>query len=305
MAETSVEGLPRDWSVTTDGDTWRLIRTWRRDRGLFAWLVHLVIVAVGTTLVADSWIAAVSAGSPPGWLTWLLTPLLAFWGLVLVLQLFNRTVVEVDPRRLTVKVRPIHLPIHIDREVDRDRVTALQVFVEPQLRKHAGLNAVCSDGTLTLLMRPVLTLDVTAAVQRALAARLGVPAPEPPPVAADPPALPTKRSENGPGWLLPALIVVPILYFVVWPIARDGFIYYNGVDATATILEVRQTNSSVNRRPVLAFKVEVHPPDGGPAFTAEADSPISLLTIPRLQVGATIRVKYLASAPSWISIEEE
>lgn len=64
-----------------------------------------------------------------------------------------------------------------------------------------------------------------------------------------------------------------------------------GRPAEATILHISDTGTTINKDPVVRFKLEVRPP-GEPPFEAEAERLVSRLQIPMIQPGATVQVKY-------------
>jgi len=65
----------------------------------------------------------------------------------------------------------------------------------------------------------------------------------------------------------------------------------NGRRATAQIVSISDTKTTINYDPVVHFVLDVHPADG-PAFQAETDQLVSRLRIPQLQPGASVAVMY-------------
>jgi len=65
----------------------------------------------------------------------------------------------------------------------------------------------------------------------------------------------------------------------------------DGVPASATVLKLSDTGTTINNDPVVRLLLEVQPP-GGPSFQAEAERLISRLQIPQIQPGAVLQVKY-------------
>lgn len=301
MPGHSSDDLPRSWHVEADDRRWRLVSTWRRRRSVAGRLVRHALFVAALLLLLRGWHGALAAGSLPSVWTLLATPVVAFWGFIAAAGLVNRTIVEVDRERVTATIRPIRFTMQPDRGVERARVVEVRVTVHAEQPLYAGVAVACADGTLVPLVAPTMGRDAAAALQHALAGQLAVAAPPAPP---DPVRASEPPARGGARWWLAALVAATVLYFIAWPIGRDAYIFYNGVDATATIVAVRDTGSRFNRLPILEFRVTVHPPDGGPAYEALAESPTSPLTIGKMQPGAQIRVKYLPGAPSWISIEE-
>lgn len=65
-----------------------------------------------------------------------------------------------------------------------------------------------------------------------------------------------------------------------------------GLDAEATILAITDTGSSVNDNPIIDFSLEVRPRNSAP-FAAVARKTVSLIDLPSVQPGKTVRVKYV------------
>jgi hypothetical protein len=65
----------------------------------------------------------------------------------------------------------------------------------------------------------------------------------------------------------------------------------SGRQATAKIISLEQTGTTINDNPVVRFVLEVDRPDGSP-FHAEAERLVPLVQIPRLQPGASVQVRY-------------
>ncbi len=64
-----------------------------------------------------------------------------------------------------------------------------------------------------------------------------------------------------------------------------------GLPAGAVILETRDTGTRINDSPIVRFTLEVHTPDGQ-VFQAETERLIPLLSLPQIQPGTTVPVKY-------------
>jgi hypothetical protein len=65
----------------------------------------------------------------------------------------------------------------------------------------------------------------------------------------------------------------------------------SGRPATAVILRISDSGTTVNDDPVVYLDLEVHP-DAGPAFGAMTKCLISRLDVPQFQPGRTIPVRY-------------
>jgi len=66
----------------------------------------------------------------------------------------------------------------------------------------------------------------------------------------------------------------------------------NGQLAEATIVNVRDTGTTINQNPVVHLELEVHPHDLTPNFQAETELMVSRLEIPQIQPGAVVNVRY-------------
>jgi hypothetical protein len=75
-----------------------------------------------------------------------------------------------------------------------------------------------------------------------------------------------------------------------------------GVAADATVLQIWDTGITVNNDPVVGFLLDVKP-DGRPAYQAKTKALISRLAVPRIQPGATLRVKYDPNDPAQVALD--
>ncbi len=64
-----------------------------------------------------------------------------------------------------------------------------------------------------------------------------------------------------------------------------------GTAAKAKVLKIRDTGGRLNSNPSIEFQLEVHPADGS-TFIATTRAIVSVVTLPRYQVGAEIDVRY-------------
>ena len=65
----------------------------------------------------------------------------------------------------------------------------------------------------------------------------------------------------------------------------------NGQPAQATVLNIRDTGTTINNNPVVRLVLEVQPPGGAP-FQAETERLIPRLQVPQVQPGAVVAVRY-------------
>ena len=65
-----------------------------------------------------------------------------------------------------------------------------------------------------------------------------------------------------------------------------------GQDAQATVLSIQETGTTVNDNPVIDFSLEVRPSTSAP-FKAVARKTVSLIELPSVQPGQTVRVRYI------------
>ena len=82
---------------------------------------------------------------------------------------------------------------------------------------------------------------------------------------------------------------------------RNKWVLIHGEPAEAKILKIWETGASVNDQPQVGMLLEVHAKDR-PVFHGEAKRVVSILNIPRLQVGATVEVKFDPQNPSRIAV---
>ena len=77
-----------------------------------------------------------------------------------------------------------------------------------------------------------------------------------------------------------------------------------GIPATATVTAASQTGAMINMEPVVELTLTVIPATGLPPYPATATQPISQLNLPRVQVGANLKVKVDSEDPSaiWLDV---
>ena len=107
----------------------------------------------------------------------------------------------------------------------------------------------------------------------------------------------TRRSGRALLWLVPIVVLSGLalpFYFLV-PLVRDVWqkdhLRAEGVEASAEILTVEETNTTFNDQPVLQLRLRVHPSVAAP-YEAETSQAFSLLQAADLRPGAHVLVKY-------------
>lgn len=110
-----------------------------------------------------------------------------------------------------------------------------------------------------------------------------------------------------PGTIM-TVVMFSIFYFtfksVLGPEVEARKILENGIDAEATILEVKETGWTVNDiYYIVNFVVEVRPKDQ-PPYKAKIRGMISRLTMPQFQPGAIVPVKYDPKNPQKVALVE-
>ncbi|MDD1649266.1 MAG: hypothetical protein LUO80_02575 [Methylococcaceae bacterium] len=75
-----------------------------------------------------------------------------------------------------------------------------------------------------------------------------------------------------------------------------------GKPASATIIGISDTGTTINNDPVVAFELEVHPDPGTP-FKAKTRALISRLDVPQVQPGHVVPVKYDPQQPGRVAID--
>ncbi len=106
--------------------------------------------------------------------------------------------------------------------------------------------------------------------------------------------------------MLIVLAGVAVLAAVLWQVLSSrgdagGFDYghtqrtlASGTAAKARVLSLRDTGGRLNSNPSIEFELEVTPASGAP-FKATTRAIVSVVELPRFQVGATIDVRYDAA----------
>jgi len=73
--------------------------------------------------------------------------------------------------------------------------------------------------------------------------------------------------------------------------ATNRQVLSSGLPATAKILAITDTGTTINQNPVIHFLLQVQPSDRS-AFQAETEKLVSRLQVPRFQPGSSIAVMY-------------
>jgi hypothetical protein len=85
-------------------------------------------------------------------------------------------------------------------------------------------------------------------------------------------------------------------------VAQANDLERTGRPAEAKVLELWETGMWVNRDPVVGFLLEVHPPEGEP-YEARTKLLVSGLSIPQVQPGAILPVRFDPSNPNRVSLD--
>lgn len=98
--------------------------------------------------------------------------------------------------------------------------------------------------------------------------------------------------------LLPALVIGNIILTIILLVGSEiprmmahRSLQRSGVPAEARILKIWETGTRVNDNPLVGMRLEVRPP-GQPTFETETEQIISILGIPGIQPGSTVKVRY-------------
>lgn len=75
-----------------------------------------------------------------------------------------------------------------------------------------------------------------------------------------------------------------------------------GVPAAATVLELRDSGTTINDDPVVIFVLRVEPAGGEP-FTAETRALVSRLDVPQVQPGRVLPVRYDPADPARVALD--
>jgi len=102
---------------------------------------------------------------------------------------------------------------------------------------------------------------------------------------------------------LPFILVFGWVYFkFIQPIFSQSNLLKTGEPATATILEVSDTNMTVNENPVVKLKLKVQP-KAGASYETEVKTLISRLQVGYFQPSQMINVRYDVNRPEKVAVE--
>ena len=76
----------------------------------------------------------------------------------------------------------------------------------------------------------------------------------------------------------------------------------NGLPASGTVLKIWETGTRVNDNPVVGFLLEIDA-EGMEPYRAETKALISILSIPQIQPGAVLPIRYDPEDPSKIALD--
>lgn len=96
--------------------------------------------------------------------------------------------------------------------------------------------------------------------------------------------------------LLPLLVLFALSFlFIILSFVVSGYqkwqIRKHGKPGVAKILQLYETGSTVNKNPLVGFKLEVYP-DSGALFKTETEQLISRLALPSFQKGMKVNIIY-------------
>lgn len=76
----------------------------------------------------------------------------------------------------------------------------------------------------------------------------------------------------------------------------------NGLPASGTVLKIWETGTRVNDNPVVGFLLEIDA-EGMEPYRAETKALISILSIPQIQPGAVLPIRFDPEDPSKIALD--
>ncbi|MGA9191963.1 MAG: hypothetical protein WBZ24_09540 [Anaerolineales bacterium] len=91
--------------------------------------------------------------------------------------------------------------------------------------------------------------------------------------------------------VLGALAMILLAGSVVLSSLNNLDLQTDGMKAQATVLEVRDTGTTINQNPLVHLKLKVEP-GNQPSFEAETEQVIGRLQVPQVQPGAKVAVRY-------------
>lgn len=91
--------------------------------------------------------------------------------------------------------------------------------------------------------------------------------------------------------VLGALAMILLVGSAVLSSINNLSLQKDGIQAQATILEVRDTGTTINQNPLVHLKLQVEP-GNRPGFEAETEQVIGRLQVPQIQPGVKVKVRY-------------
>jgi len=91
--------------------------------------------------------------------------------------------------------------------------------------------------------------------------------------------------------VLGALAMILLVGSVILSSLNNLDLQTDGMQAQATVLEVRDTGTTINQNPLVHLKLKVEP-GNQPSFEAETEQVIGRLQVPQVQPGAKVAVRY-------------
>jgi hypothetical protein len=113
---------------------------------------------------------------------------------------------------------------------------------------------------------------------------------------------------NDLGWIIPVAVFgfIALIFAIVfgsifrrWRIKQR--VLQTGVDATATIVQIRDTGTRINDNPVVGLMLQVQPVNA-PSFQVEVKETVSIVQMSMFQPGTQLQVKYDPAQPSHVAI---
>jgi Protein of unknown function (DUF3592) len=113
---------------------------------------------------------------------------------------------------------------------------------------------------------------------------------------------------NDLAWIIPIAVfgLIALIFAVVfgsifrrWRTKQR--VLQTGVDARATIVQIRDTGTRINDNPVVGLMLQVQPLNA-PSFQVEVKETVSIVQLPMFQPGAQLQIKYDPAQPSHVAI---
>jgi hypothetical protein len=85
------------------------------------------------------------------------------------------------------------------------------------------------------------------------------------------------------------------LFYLAYGYLSKYSIHASGLDATAVVQSIKQTNTTINNQPVVLLQLNVQPQNAA-AFTAKVRTEVPMISLSRLTPGARVAVRYSPSS---------